>query len=290
MIQCPECGKEVSDQAASCPNCGCPIKIAKKKINLSKIKNLKDNSSEIKNNRNSKKIIIGIVAIVVIVAAIKPVGNIIAKMTDKTAPVLLYSGDTIIVTQYETMDNDVLASMRKNITATDNVTKTENIDITFDTLYAPDMSTPGDYYYVYHATDEAGNEGTIKVPVIVEAQVVESTESKNTYSTNDIGVFETIMAGISLLKENMKDPSSLKVYGASYDKKDKTVYYYYSATNSFGASISSYASYTKGDRSVYAPNNSSDSTWEVNFLERRYKENEDISDEYNDYLVEKYLN
>lgn len=25
MIQCPECGREVSDQAAACPNCGCPL-------------------------------------------------------------------------------------------------------------------------------------------------------------------------------------------------------------------------------------------------------------------------
>lgn len=26
LINCPECGKEISDKAASCPNCGCPIK------------------------------------------------------------------------------------------------------------------------------------------------------------------------------------------------------------------------------------------------------------------------
>lgn len=26
LIKCPECGKEVSDQADSCPNCGFPIK------------------------------------------------------------------------------------------------------------------------------------------------------------------------------------------------------------------------------------------------------------------------
>ncbi len=25
MIKCPECGKDVSDKAKSCPNCGCPI-------------------------------------------------------------------------------------------------------------------------------------------------------------------------------------------------------------------------------------------------------------------------
>lgn len=25
LIICPECGKQVSDKAAACPNCGCPI-------------------------------------------------------------------------------------------------------------------------------------------------------------------------------------------------------------------------------------------------------------------------
>ena len=26
LIKCPECGKEISDAAESCPNCGYPIK------------------------------------------------------------------------------------------------------------------------------------------------------------------------------------------------------------------------------------------------------------------------
>ena len=24
LIKCPECGKEISEKASSCPNCGCP--------------------------------------------------------------------------------------------------------------------------------------------------------------------------------------------------------------------------------------------------------------------------
>lgn len=31
LIKCPECGKEVSDQAASCPNCGTPLNTASSK-------------------------------------------------------------------------------------------------------------------------------------------------------------------------------------------------------------------------------------------------------------------
>ena len=25
LIKCPECGREISDKAAACPNCGCPL-------------------------------------------------------------------------------------------------------------------------------------------------------------------------------------------------------------------------------------------------------------------------
>ena len=32
LIKCPECGKEFSDKAACCPNCGCPIDVVKKEI------------------------------------------------------------------------------------------------------------------------------------------------------------------------------------------------------------------------------------------------------------------
>lgn len=32
LIKCPECGKEISDKANKCPNCGCPTKNKKKKI------------------------------------------------------------------------------------------------------------------------------------------------------------------------------------------------------------------------------------------------------------------
>ncbi len=27
LIKCPECGKQISDKAGSCPGCGCPIEI-----------------------------------------------------------------------------------------------------------------------------------------------------------------------------------------------------------------------------------------------------------------------
>ena len=37
LINCPECGKEISDQAVSCPNCGLPIKKTKEKKSFNKL-------------------------------------------------------------------------------------------------------------------------------------------------------------------------------------------------------------------------------------------------------------
>jgi len=45
LIACPECGKEISDTASSCPNCGAPIAqknetkstITTRKLNLQKL-------------------------------------------------------------------------------------------------------------------------------------------------------------------------------------------------------------------------------------------------------------
>lgn len=58
MIKCPECGKEVSDKASTCPSCGCPVNGQKKGVD--------------------PKIIIAVVAvaiIAVIVILVIPKGN-----------------------------------------------------------------------------------------------------------------------------------------------------------------------------------------------------------------------
>lgn len=37
LIKCSECGKEISEQASSCPKCGCPTKENKIKNNKSSV-------------------------------------------------------------------------------------------------------------------------------------------------------------------------------------------------------------------------------------------------------------
>ncbi len=37
LIKCPECGKEISDQASKCPSCGYPVKGGRGMNKLSKV-------------------------------------------------------------------------------------------------------------------------------------------------------------------------------------------------------------------------------------------------------------
>ncbi|RZT02900.1 zinc-ribbon domain-containing protein [Cuneatibacter caecimuris] len=34
LFKCPECGKEISDRASTCPNCGCPIETEEKRTKI----------------------------------------------------------------------------------------------------------------------------------------------------------------------------------------------------------------------------------------------------------------
>ena len=81
LVKCPECGKEISDKAVSCPNCGCPIlknndsdcnvneekiPIIARKINTDKPLTKKFFS----NPRNKKFFILGIIIVVVVIIVV----------------------------------------------------------------------------------------------------------------------------------------------------------------------------------------------------------------------------
>ena len=40
LIKCPECGKEISDKAAACPNCGAPVESKKIKVHIFRARKL----------------------------------------------------------------------------------------------------------------------------------------------------------------------------------------------------------------------------------------------------------
>lgn len=39
LIKCPECGKEISDKATTCPNCGCPVKESSNMVQTPPVEN-----------------------------------------------------------------------------------------------------------------------------------------------------------------------------------------------------------------------------------------------------------
>ena len=51
MIKCPECGREMSDKAAACPNCGCPIEDIKAQLDVIEA----ERSEAIKKKEDAKK-------------------------------------------------------------------------------------------------------------------------------------------------------------------------------------------------------------------------------------------
>lgn len=64
LITCPECGREISDTAQACPHCGHPILLSSKIPQQVELTSIKISS------KNSKKIILGIISVLAIIAVI----------------------------------------------------------------------------------------------------------------------------------------------------------------------------------------------------------------------------
>ena len=66
LINCSECGKEISDKAAACPHCGCPVAI----INTDKTQTVKKKQTKTVKKPKTAKILLGIVCAIVVIFAI----------------------------------------------------------------------------------------------------------------------------------------------------------------------------------------------------------------------------
>ena len=70
LIKCPECGKEISDRASTCPNCGCPVKADVSNVDNSAKNTNNTDANQISetNKKNKIPMIIGaFIAVVVLV-------------------------------------------------------------------------------------------------------------------------------------------------------------------------------------------------------------------------------
>ncbi len=64
LIKCPECGKEISDKATACPNCGCPIQSTEDPTPVVQ------RTAEEKPKKKSKAALIAVVAAIVLLGAL----------------------------------------------------------------------------------------------------------------------------------------------------------------------------------------------------------------------------
>ena len=73
LIKCPECGQEISDQATSCPNCGCPMKKTNgdsDKDNLGKKVEISIKKPDVKLDKKIKSILGGVIVCLVILIGV----------------------------------------------------------------------------------------------------------------------------------------------------------------------------------------------------------------------------
>ena len=66
LIKCSECGKEISDKAKTCPNCGCPVNKNQSKARAKKNNYFKLYINSLK-NKNKKTIIFTSLTILIII-------------------------------------------------------------------------------------------------------------------------------------------------------------------------------------------------------------------------------
>ena len=94
IIKCKECGKEFSNKASFCPNCGCPFNesfLKEKRIfweDLDYNQRKKLTKEFYKNNRNEKSFIINIIFIIFITLCLLIV--VIAPANDNNQPWLVW--------------------------------------------------------------------------------------------------------------------------------------------------------------------------------------------------------
>ena len=73
LIKCSECGKEFSDQASVCPNCGCPTSTVLKKINHEQNINNLQNKNE--DTSHGRAILFFVLVVLIIATVIKVTAN-----------------------------------------------------------------------------------------------------------------------------------------------------------------------------------------------------------------------
>lgn len=238
LITCPECGKEVSDQAKQCPNCGYELKgsfvSGGKKIFL----------------KNKKKIIILAVLLFIFVVALfsyKPINKMIqenkrqkeiaaeikaheeAVANDHESPVISNVMTEVQINTYDVFNREAFLEQMEIKDNLDGEIDKSEVKIEGDV----NSDEAGEYTISLSVSDEAGNLGVLEVKV----NVVDK------YSKEQVNLYQAAVEGYHALRATLKSPDSLRVYGVVYHSDNNSIIFNYGASNSFGAEVRDYAAY-----------------------------------------------
>lgn len=109
LIKCPECEKEISDKAESCPNCGCPMQSSTAQSVISSVAQENNNENSVKQYEQKK--VISIKYIIIILFIILVVFFLFFKLSHKKPSNVsekMYSyGESAIKVIDDYLDNEI---------------------------------------------------------------------------------------------------------------------------------------------------------------------------------------
>lgn len=237
LINCPECGKEVSDKAGNCPNCGCPITPVNVEVKQNNVVEPVTNTgaSPKKKVNPILFVIIGVVVVVAIIIAVVVSGNLKKSKTYDEAQSLVEKG------KYE-QAIEKFESIAGYKDADEMKTKVETYEEAMEYL------TSGKYTEANTSLQDI--KGFADVDTIIE-QIKWETRT-----------FECIKS----LKEYLKNPDSLQLYEVKFyepkegdigdkikelAKNEPIVIMHEGAQNGFGGNTTGYGMFVFTDDGSY---------------------------------------
>ena len=227
LINCPECGREISDTVKQCPNCGFILKVKKKRSKMSKII-----ASVI------ILIVIAGIASFIVIQAIKKQQEELA--TINTTIQSLKQGVIPSQQEYDELVakyNGLSDKDKENIEDAEILNKFQNVDIDNLSQIAQkinDMSESTSFTEIANVKKEYESLG------LDEKALMDISKLTSLMELSDIE--NAALAACKNIKSCMKSEDSFKIKGITVKNDLDSMHFYwvlveYSGTNSFGASV-----------------------------------------------------
>lgn len=234
LIKCKECGKEISDQAVACPNCGCPV--TKENINIQQPVNKKK-----KGHGCLTTIVIFCLIIIAISVSISKGVDSGAGQETETKSVIGKYIDDLSDESAQQIDSVLSNCGIENLKAVEHDEFLDNAHIEGETGY---RMTNGNIDNIILYLDNEKNVYRINYAgyELYADGEVQATLQDYTVSIDDINKYQILCE--EKVKQVLKSPSTAKFpnyteWGWKKEKNVFTIQGYVDAQNSFGAELRS---------------------------------------------------